>query len=79
MIVEPDNGSFIARCPDISVVYGFGDDLFGAVESLKREIESLYEDLVEDDDFTDEWMEWKALLKQLIEAPTDEERRLRDP
>ncbi len=51
-IVDPDDGGFIARSIDLPL-YGYGDDPTEAVQALKNEIESLYDDLMTDDNFTD--------------------------
>jgi hypothetical protein len=65
IIVEPDADGFIARTPDLPI-YGFGDDIIEAIDALKAEIESLYEDLMEDDDFTKDWLSVKKILNKLI-------------
>lgn len=49
IIIEEDDGSVIARTPDIPMLYGSGDSPFEAVEMLKREIMSLKEDVNVDD------------------------------
>ena len=64
-VVEPDGDGYIARTVDLPL-YGNGDDVIDAVDMLKREIVSLYDDLMEDDNFTDEWLKIKAFLKDLI-------------
>ncbi len=66
IVVEPDSDGYIARTPDIPV-YGFGDDQVEAIETLKSEIESLYNDLMEDDEFTDDWLSIKQFLRELID------------
>ena len=66
-IVEQDDGGFIARITDIPL-YGYGDDPVEAIDALKCEIESLYDDLMEDDDFTEEWLAIKDFLKKRIIA-----------
>ena len=67
IIVEPDEDGFIARSADIPL-YGYGDDALEALDALKCEIESLYDDLMEDDKFTDEWLRIKELLHERIIA-----------
>lgn len=64
-VVEADGDGFIARTTDIPL-YGFGDDPIEAVEALKHEIESLYNELMEDDEFSSEWLLIKKLLKSRI-------------
>lgn len=65
VIVEPDEGGFIAQTADIPL-YGFGGDSTEAIDMLKREIESLYEDLMEDDDFGEKWLRIKQFLSSII-------------
>ncbi|MGO9147794.1 MAG: type II toxin-antitoxin system HicB family antitoxin [Desulfomonilia bacterium] len=62
IIIEPDDEGFFASSPDIPSLYGCGDTRIEAVEMLRREIESLYEDLMGDDQFTDDWDDIKKLL-----------------
>lgn len=61
VIVELDGDGFIARSPDLPL-YGYGEDRIEAIEMLKDEIESLYEDLMEDDDFSDDYLRIKRFL-----------------
>ncbi len=65
IIVEPDGEGFIARTPDLPL-YGYGDDRIDAIDMLKREIESLYEDLIQDDDFSAEYLLIKDYLSGII-------------
>ncbi len=65
VIVEEDDEGFIARAVDFSL-FGCGDDRIDAIDALKFEIESLYFDLIEDDNFTEEWLSIKNFLKELI-------------
>jgi hypothetical protein len=67
VIVEPDDIGFIARTIDLPLYAHSENDSFEAVEALKDEIESLYEDLLEDDDFTPEFLRIKKFLKRCIE------------
>jgi predicted RNase H-like HicB family nuclease len=60
-IIEADDDAFIARSVDLPV-FGFGNDPIEALESLKREIESLCCDLMEDDNFSPQWLVYKAFL-----------------
>lgn len=64
-VVERDGELFIARSVEIPL-YGQGEDVVEAVDALKYELESLYDDLMEDDDFTDEWLRIKEFLKTRI-------------
>jgi len=65
IIVEPDDGGFIAKTPDLPL-YGYGDDREEAIANLKIEIESLYDDLMEDDQFSEEWIRIKSFLEERI-------------
>ena len=68
IVVEPDDDGFIARSFDLDR-YGFGYDSIEAVENLKLEIEDLYDDLMEDDNFTEEWLIVKKFLASVVEEP----------
>ncbi|MBF0498376.1 MAG: hypothetical protein HQK57_11620 [Deltaproteobacteria bacterium] len=74
VIVEPDGDGVIANAVDFPV-YGSGDDVIDALEMLKRDIESLYHDLMEDDNLASEWLQVKQFLKERIIAP-DEKRQV---
>lgn len=63
--IEPDDEGYIATTTDFPL-YAFDNDKTNAIEKLKLEIESLYDDLMEDDDFTDEWLSYKKLLKEMM-------------
>jgi len=65
VIIEPDGDAFIARTIDLPL-YGCGSDRIEALSMLKSEIESLYEDLMEDDLFSEEWLNYKDFLKKRI-------------
>jgi len=64
-VVEPDANGFIARTVDLPL-YGSGDDVVEAIDALKCEIESLYNDLMEDDEFSEEWLRIKGFLEERI-------------
>jgi len=66
VVVEPDSEGFIARCPDIPQLYGHGEDVFEAVEMLKIEIETLYDDLEEGENFSDEWLRLKEFFQKIV-------------
>jgi len=63
--LEPDNEGYIAQSKDFPL-YGYGDDKNEAINNLKFEIESLYFDLLKDDNFTQEWLDYKKILKGKI-------------
>ena len=64
-VLEPDETGFIARTTEFPL-YGHGDTPEEAVEMLKREIESLHRDLMEDNEFSEEWLRIKAFLLERI-------------
>lgn len=64
-VVERDGESFLARTLEIPL-YGYGEDFIEAINVLKYEIESIYDDLMEDDNFTEEWLRIKEYLKARI-------------
>lgn len=65
IIVEPDDEGFLAKMTDLPL-YGCGDDRIEAVDMLKREIESLYDDLMEGDNFSEEYLKIKTFLSERI-------------
>ncbi|MHA1268071.1 MAG: hypothetical protein DRP91_04815 [Candidatus Neomarinimicrobiota bacterium] len=65
VILESDDGGYIARSVDLPM-YGYGDDAKEAIENLKYEIESLYNDLMADDNFSDEWLRYKSFLMEIV-------------
>ncbi len=65
IVVEADGDGYIARAVDLPI-YGNGDDPIEAIDMLKREIESLYDDLMNGDDFTEDWMKIKRFLADRI-------------
>ncbi len=66
IMVEPDDDGFIARSIDFPI-FGFGEDRFDAIDAFKHELESLYFDLTDDDDFSDEWQNLTKYLKEIVE------------
>jgi len=65
IVVEVDGDGFIARTVDLPL-YGRGEDPIEAIDMLKREIEFLYSDLSQDEDFTDDWLKIKRFLAERI-------------
>ncbi|NOY77777.1 MAG: hypothetical protein GXO76_07905 [Calditrichaeota bacterium] len=63
--LEEDGEGFIAKTIDFPL-FGYGDFPKEAISNLKYEIESLYEDLLKDDDFSKEWLEIKKALSEII-------------
>jgi predicted RNase H-like HicB family nuclease len=64
--VERDDGGFIAKSAEFRL-YGFGASAEEAIRALKTEIEALYDDLLEDDEFTDDWLEIRTAMERRIE------------
>jgi hypothetical protein len=64
--IENDDDGFLALSVDLPL-YGYGDYPNEAIENLKEEIESCYFDLLEDDNYSEEWLNYKRFLKALIE------------
>lgn len=61
--VEPDDDGFIARCREVPQVYGFGVTPDEAMGALVDELISLREDLNSHDDFSEEYLNLKMLLR----------------
>ena len=61
VIVELDENGYIARNPNLPL-YGYGDDKLEAIEMLQREIKALYEELISDDNYTDDWFKIRDFL-----------------
>jgi len=66
IVVEPDSDGFFCKCIDIPQVYGHGDTPLEAIDMLKRETESLYYDLMEDDNWSDDFLKLKVFLKSVV-------------
>lgn len=61
VLIEKDDNEYIARTPDLPL-YGLGESKMEAIDALNREVASLYDDLMKDDDYSDEWLQIKAFL-----------------
>jgi predicted RNase H-like HicB family nuclease len=66
VLVDPEERGFVARTPDLPLV-GYGKDRIEAIDMLKNEIESLFEELREDD-VSEEWLGIKKFLTERITA-----------
>ena len=64
-ILERDGEGFLARCIELPL-YGYGLDPVDAIDILKNEIETLYDDLMEDDNFTADWLKIRNYLRSRI-------------
>jgi len=67
IFVEPDDKGFIAKTLNLPL-YSYGDTENEAISNMKHEIESLYNDLIEDDNFTDEWFVVKNYLTRIVNS-----------
>ncbi|UCD86675.1 MAG: hypothetical protein JSV01_02540 [Desulfobacterales bacterium] len=65
VLVERYDQGFLARTPDLPL-YGYGEDRMEAIDMLKREIESLFDDLLENDHLGVEWLNIKRFLQERI-------------
>lgn len=65
IVVEADGDGYIARTVDLSL-YGTGDDPIEAIDMLKCEIESLFDDLTNSNNFTEDWLRIKRFLTERI-------------
>lgn len=63
--IEVDGNGYIARSVDLPL-YSFEDDIQQAINSLRIGIESLINELNEDDNFSEEWLNYKSFLNSII-------------
>lgn len=66
LVVETDDDGYIARSVEIPQIFGFGEDVYSAVRNFQAELEVLHAELLEDDNFSDEWLSLKRLLARLV-------------
>lgn len=65
IIIEYDEIYYIARSLDLPL-YSTGEDVYEAIHNLKHEIENVYLELLEDNNFSDEWENYKIFLSGII-------------
>lgn len=65
VLVERDENLYLAQTIDFPL-YGIGDTPAEAVDALKWELEALYAELMEDDNFSEEWLNRKNLLSAIV-------------
>lgn len=65
VLLEQDEGSYLAQTVDMPL-YGVGNTPLDAIKALQMEVESLYNDLMGDDNFSDEWLARKKLLAAIV-------------
>ena len=65
--IQPDNGGWLAEAASL-FLYAYGDTYIEALLKIRREVESLYHDLMEDDNFSDSWLAIKSLLAKIVES-----------
>lgn len=63
--LEADGNGYIARSVDLPL-YSFEEDIQQAINSLKMDIETLITELNEDDNFSAEWLNYKAFLNSIV-------------
>ncbi|MDZ7752877.1 MAG: hypothetical protein U5S82_14760 [Gammaproteobacteria bacterium] len=64
--MKVEDGDYYRFSPRTGKIYGYGENHNEAVEALKDQIESVYEDLMEDDLFTNDWLVVKEYLKGIV-------------
>jgi len=64
-VLRDEDGSYLVECPSLNL-YSSGVSRQEAVENCKENIVSLYEDLMENDAFSDDWIEIKKALRNII-------------
>lgn len=47
-------------------LYGYSEDALEAIDNLRNEVEDLFEELVESDDFSEEWLGFKRFLQAMV-------------
>lgn len=65
IIIEKDEDEYLAESLDFPL-FGCGETKEEAIEHLKDEILSLYEDLMSDDNFSEEFLQYKKFLKSIV-------------
>ena len=65
--IDTDEDGFITKCLEIPQVFGFGDTPDEAIENLYIEISTLYNELLLNDDFSEEFIALKQTLCEAIE------------
>jgi len=65
IIVESDEVGYISRVIDLPL-YAIGNDAYESIQNLRIEIETLYYELMEDDQFSEEWLNYKKYLQDII-------------
>lgn len=56
IIVKPNGSGWLVEMLDVPL-YAYGETCSMAIHNIKKEIESLYSDLMEDDNYSDMWLE----------------------
>ena len=63
--ITRDGESYHAACPEFPCLYGLGDTPEEAALMLRREIQSLRQDLLEDDNFSPEFLAVKERFSEM--------------
>ena len=66
-IIEKDDEGYIAHTVDLPL-YGFGGTMMEAIDNLKYEIETTYDELKQRDNLSEEWAKYKKFLSEIIEG-----------
>ena len=53
-------------------LHSYGDSKEEALSNLKHNIQSFYEELMEDDDFSEQWLHYKKYLKEIVTRKDEE-------
>jgi hypothetical protein len=69
VLVEAGDKGFVARTPDLPL-HGYGENRIEAIDMLKREIESLFDELLENEDLSEERQDIKRFLSEKIATDT---------
>jgi predicted RNase H-like HicB family nuclease len=67
IVLEADESGFLASSIDLPL-YGYGDDMIEAIDMLKEEIENVHNELLEDNNFTEDWLKIKNFLSKVIDT-----------
>jgi len=66
VLVQRDGSQMLAELEEIPLLYGIGDTIGQALTFLKEEVEALYQELNEDENFSQDYLEIKRFLNRVI-------------
>jgi len=64
-MIEKYGDGFLVKSSDLPL-YGYGERRQDAINMFKREVESLFDDLEEDDNFSQEYLNIKNFLRKIV-------------